>query len=66
MSSNEGFDAMRSQVEAALMELENTVQPVYAAADRVKHDFIAMGWSAENAEKAAVQWLAGVLGGGAR
>lgn len=59
-----GFDDMRAQVELALVELENSVQPVYAAAERVKQQFISMGWTTDNAEKAALSFLSGVMSGG--
>lgn len=55
------FDATRAAVELGLMELENSIQPIYAAAERVKATFIKMGWSPENAEKAALAWFAGLF-----
>lgn len=53
--------AVRHRLAAEMLQAQETLAPIYDAADGVKADMISRGWSPQNAEAAALSWLQGVL-----
>lgn len=61
MSDDLIADATRQQLAARLLQAQEALSPIYDAAEGVKADMISRGWSAQNAEAAALSWLQAAL-----
>lgn len=61
MAEDPTVDHARHALAAKLIQAQETIAPVYDAAEGVKADMIARGWSPPKAEAAALCWLQAVL-----
>ncbi|MFF3140408.1 hypothetical protein ACFVRU_01415 [Streptomyces sp. NPDC057927] len=60
---------MKAQLTMAMLDMAGVLEPIYDAADGMKRDLEARGWSPTVAEQCAGTWLASSLamvGGGGR
>ncbi|MET9959302.1 hypothetical protein ABZ128_09470 [Streptomyces sp. NPDC006326] len=54
-------DEVRHLVAVAMLDLAGVLTPIYDAADGMKRELEARGWSPTLAEQAAGVWLCGIL-----
>ncbi|MGW2213315.1 hypothetical protein [Streptomyces sp. NPDC001781] len=68
MPSEDELERMRGELSNALLAMKEQMAPVFDAADGMRCDMTARGWSPAAAERAALAWLLGtmnsIMGGG--
>jgi hypothetical protein len=54
---------IKRQIQTAMLDMTGILEPIYDAADGMKRDLEARGWSPAMAEQCAGTWLATTLAG---
>jgi hypothetical protein len=60
---------LKAEITVAMLDMAGILEPIYDAADGMKRDLEARGWSPTMAEQAAGSWLCAALsaiGGGGK